>query len=628
MNSRNISSLCSKKQSKGKPGTLGMSVGDLSAFLKKENRDVWDRMQTRKRPELCAALATFKAGRDLILASRSNSPKKKASPKKMNDPFAVMNEISGRQMLERKFQLTNEFGEVESNRNNNSSNNEGVNYGNESNNGGNRQQRVIGRRNWEAIRRAEAEPKFNGLRGTTRARVEKKLRRKKAKPVVGKTMAEIFRNELTMRPENVAESYRPTGKRPRGSSAPRTRVLRGNGVLLGPKTFPNGKFNAMLASGSKRRATSVSPRNRNASIAKLKAMGFKINKRKTRSVPKTFFEVNKLARSSPGATNRKPTRSQLVLGRKTHSPTQIKTARREANKVLSLFNKAGLTPNLPSKNASSNTQSKYQQELNNLKSELLHSELLKLPPRKPKSPKRPSFSMLTGLSNANKELSQLKMMKAKNKSVSQLKKQRLLQSMVNLRPKLSKMNLVGNTGMLANANNSAANNLGGARNEESYRKYGAAAARARVAMGGSQVSEGIMTNNASIQILRNKKSRGEQISKNQQRVLNVANALKRAAEQGKAAAVVERPRMMRGAPELPNAYAVRHSILRPMSPATKEAMRKRVAAAGPAKRINLATMLGGIQRPRNGPRPRLVPNKPATIKNARGSKGYYSLFNA
>ena len=190
------------------------------------------------------------------------------------------------------------------------------------------------------------------------------------------------------------------------------------------------------------------------------------------------------------ATGRKETRAVPIVGRQMYSPSQMKEARRRANVVYSRFNKAGLAPTANNKG-----------DIEKLRKELLNAELALMPKdeRTKKASPKLGFGMIRTGENAAAQLSRLKKMKEGSKTVTQKRRQRILQKLSNMAPRKPKYNAKFAPNMQGTPNSNAS--------------------------ASPKVERGMATNANSIQELRNKRTRGEKLKSAERRILNVANAL-------------------------------------------------------------------------------------------------------
>lgn len=460
MNSKRIETLCGKRAVKGKPGTKGMSTADIDNFIKEQipqnMKNQFTRLQKKDkgRTALCVLLSKFKAGQDLLKLSGTPSPiggRKKPAPK--NDPFAAMK--TANKLV--KFQITNEKGKVENgnsngnngngNGNNNANKLNAVNYGEENSANQEAQYKIQGQSEWARIRRADPDPyKKNGgsLRGRTKAVLERKMRRlqKTGKLPAGVSRGNLLKEMMVNKPKNIARKARET------------------------------------ASGSVRRRTPPG------------------------KVEQKQRQIMKLNQTASEATGRRNTRSKLAISRQMYSPTQVREARRRANVVYSRFNKSGLVPNMPGRSASPSAKNAYNKEIEVLKKEIINAELALMPKgeRTKKASPKMTFSQVKTGEAASNQLSRLKKMKEGNKTLTQKRRQRILQKLVNMKPKKPKYNAKFAPNMQGTPNSSNSPNS-------------------------PVVQVGMATNAKSIQVIRNKRNRGEKLNTPERRLLNVVNAL-------------------------------------------------------------------------------------------------------
>lgn len=564
---------CGGRASKDGKGAKGMTNEQLLKFIKESNSNVYARLgSSKKREDLCEALTKFPAGRAL-LAEANNKPKA-AAVVPNNDPFKPM-------MRQPKMQVVvNEFGESNYGSNGNSnSNNEVANYANSNNeNESFERAQERGRRNWVAMMsRGNKPPNFEKMMGRNVRRIKKNLRMRKRKGMqmpVGKTLGEIIKNELVMKPKNLSAALK-------------------------------------REAAAKRRVKSATPKDKEAAIERLRKMGFNVSKRKATSAPKTFLAVNKAISK---ATGRIPTKSQLVIGRQKYSMSQIKKAHEEANRVMNLFGKAGLLPNQPNKNASAENRKNYESEMKSTRNQLFTNAIEKMSKPRTSSPVKPggNATRIGNLFNLNLEIKRLEAIKAKNRTSSQKKKLSILKSMKAMQRPPPPFG--------ANAINE----------NEPVVKRGRK--QQRVILGSSppkNLSTGIMVNNASVAELRQRKANGGKLTNKEQTILNVANRLKNAAAAGAAAAAAGarqmRPGEKRSEFENANAFADRFIKRREPTKAEKEAFAKRLASQPKPKPLNMSAILNGMRKNAEKPRVRVTKEIPATIRNVRG-KGYYSMY--
>jgi len=564
---------CGGRASKDGKGAKGMTNEQLLKFIKESNANVYARLgSSKKREDLCEALTKFPAGRAL-LAEANNKPKAVVAVPN-NDPFKPM-------MQKPKMQVVvNEFGESNYGSNGNSnSNNEVTNYANSNNeNESFERTQERGRRNWVAMMsRGNKQPNFEKMMGRNVRRIKKNLRMRKRKGMqmpVGKTLGEIIKNELVMKPKNI------TAARKKEAAA-------------------------------KRRVKTATPKDKEAAIERLRKMGFNVSKRKVSSAPKTFLAINKAISE---ATGRIPTKSQLVVGRQKYNKSQIKKAYEEANRVMNLFDRAGLLPNEPRKNASDENRANYASEMKATKNQLYKNALEKMPKPRTPSPVKPggNVTRVENLFNLNLEIKKLEAIKAKNRNSSQTKKLSILKSMKAMQ-KLP-------PSFAANAINENKPVVRRGRKQQ------------RVILGPSppkNLSTGIMVNNASVAELRQRKANGGKLTNKEQTILNVANKLKNAAAAGAAAAASGarqmRPGEKRSEIENANAFANRFIKRREPTKVEREAFAKRLASQPKPKPFNLSGILNSMRKNAEKPRVRVTKEIPATIRNVRG-KGYYSMY--
>ena len=369
MNNRNIEGLCGSRQAKTRQGARGMSTKDIDKFV---GAKIPASLKTqyvkskKDRKSLCMLLAKFAEGRRLLRLSRFEVGEQ---PKNLNTPPPPPKKTNGAgpsRPRRMNFELTNENGTPS---NNNNSPNKQPNYGNgsASPNNANKRARANFRANVGRLKRAEPDP------------FSEKMKLK------GRTKAQI---EAKMR------RLQRTGKLPAGKT--KAEIVK-NMMIVRPKNV----------------------------------------KRTSAAKPRTYSKVEQKQRqmlnfgkAKSNATGRRETKSKLVLGRQKYSPSQIKAARREANRMYSELNRVGLAPN------ANNSQS----EINAFKKELLNAQLAILPPinaTKRPSPKV-SFSKIGGNVNVAREVARLNKMKKKNMSGSQKLKLRILEKIVKMRKKQEK----------------------------------------------------------------------------------------------------------------------------------------------------------------------------------------------
>lgn len=445
MNASKVKLLCGGRVSKTGKGPKGMTTKDIEKFVREKLPTMpqnvqgeFKRLQKKDRLSLCMILSKFKNGQELL--QQAKTPPKKVT-KKTNDPFeeaARASKLSPTKKSPTKtignnsrlnFRVTNENGE--SNGNGNSPNKEGKGYAGNSPNAETKR-KIVGQRNWAAIRRAEPDPigKKVKIRGQLKGQINARLRRLKrtGKLPEGKTMAEILKNELTRKPKNFKKGGSPPKRTPK----------------------PVVKFMNL----GKLKSESTSRRNYGQSVP-------------------------------------------AIFKTKGYSATQIRDARLKADAALSSFNKAGLLPNANNKT--------FLTEMSNLKKELLNGQLSSIVPSGSSPTKANNrFNLVSGKLNLNAELKRINKLKAKNKTPSIRRKERIFRTLKKMRP--SKPAIMKTSKLVPMMNNGSPAN-----NSPSPEK----------------IQVGLNTSVKSIERLKNKKNRGEKLSSPERKLLNVVNALRK-----------------------------------------------------------------------------------------------------
>ena len=461
MNNKRIEFLCGKKKGgRDAKGVKALDTKQIEEFIKNEApqnvKNYYSTLQkkNRGRVQLCKVLARFKKGQDLLKSGGTPSPKRKTPPSEQ-DPMAIM--------ARSNFELMTQLGRVDrrasnnsvvSNRssnsnvgNNNNENGEVYGYGSANSNGGNAAASRAFRVNYERLKRAEPDPfaKEVKLKGRNKAVIERKIRQLERKGQLPKaaTRANLLK-QLTLKTPAQLKALR---------GPPRRRVK------------------------SAKRASSAS---RAAAKRRIASAGFNARNR-TPPSPGGFLKFSKVKNN---ATSRIPTRSKPVLSKgKKYSPSQIRAARREADKVLNKLNKAGLLPNME------NGSPAYKKEMEKLKKELLNVQLVALPPSKPKSPVKPSFSFPSTQLGLKKELAAYKAMPAKNKTSQNKRIQRILQKIENFNKTYGRRAREAALGSARLPNVGSPNREGNQKEknvEALVAKYSVIANAARARAGGSQ----------------------------------------------------------------------------------------------------------------------------------------------
>jgi hypothetical protein len=436
MNFRNIEGLCGSRQAKTRQGARGMSTKDIDKFVstKIPASLKTEYVKSKKdRKSLCMLLAKFAEGRRLLRLSRFEVGEQ---PKNLNTPSPNKKKPSPKKNNgagpSRPRRMNFELTNENGTPSNNNSPNKEPNYGNASAspNNVNKRARANFRANVGRLKRSEPDP------------FGEKMKLK------GRTKAQI---EAKMR------RLQRTGRLPAGKT--KAEIVK-NMMIVRPKNV------------------------KRTAVAK----------------PRTYSKVEQKQRqmlnfgkAKSNATGRRETKSEIVLGRQRYSPSQIRAAKREANRMYSELNLAGLAPN------ANNSQN----EINAFKKELLNAQLAILPPRND-TKKRPSpkvsFSQIAGNSNVASEVARLN--KMKNMSGSQKLKLRILKKIVKMRKNQEKRQPAVKmmTGANVNVERTSPNSV-------------------------EKVNRGVLMTNQTRENLENKVQKGE-ASSAEKRMLTVMKALK------------------------------------------------------------------------------------------------------